>query len=274
MVAAIAHRKDRLDQPSVRSRIQAAPRPIEADFTARLRVATAVQEAVDRFGRLDMLARVSFPAATRIFWASHLQLSSGIKQAANSRGLCRCWGGNGARNRPDFVVVPLPSRQHLPRLTHRAEQRPVQAFIAQLAVEAFHESDLLRLARRDVVPADDTVLRPSQHRAARRIVTPGRNLHGGGVPDPRGARRERLALLAGAHKYAPVVEAWLRVRANTNEAKAEARHDFWKTRRNTLPPWPPPGQSKTKLRARRDHDSGTPYRRMEAGRTKRGRYTG
>jgi len=39
---------------------------------ARLPVATAVQEAVDRFGRLDMLARVTFPAATRIFWASHL----------------------------------------------------------------------------------------------------------------------------------------------------------------------------------------------------------
>src|SRR5262245_48584535 len=50
------------------------------------------------------------------------------------------------------------------------------AFIAQLAAEA---CDLLRLARRDLVPADDTVLRPGQHHAVRRITTPGRNPHGG-----------------------------------------------------------------------------------------------
>ena len=73
MVAAIARRKDHLDQlvGEIDNTGSAAPQ-IEADFTARLRVATAVQEAVDRFGQLDMLARVSFPAATRIFWASHL----------------------------------------------------------------------------------------------------------------------------------------------------------------------------------------------------------
>ena len=73
MVAAIARRKDHLDQlvGEIDNTGSAAPQ-IEADFTARLRVATAVQEAVERFGLLDMLGRVSFPAATRIFWASHL----------------------------------------------------------------------------------------------------------------------------------------------------------------------------------------------------------
>jgi hypothetical protein len=67
---------------------------------------------------------------------------------------------------PHFVIVLLPSGQNDASLPHRGEQRLVQALIAQLAVEAFNESVLLRLAGRDVVPADTAVLGPGQHRAA------------------------------------------------------------------------------------------------------------
>ena len=75
---------------------------------------------------------------------------------------------------------------------------------------------------RDAVLADDTVLRPSQHRAAGRIARLGGcNFHGGGVPDPAWSPRRT----SGAHKYTPFVEAWLRVRANTNEAmKRRPKH--------------------------------------------------
>jgi hypothetical protein len=59
--------------------------------------------------------------------------------------------------RPDLVVVLLPGGEHGARLTHRAEQRLVQAFVAQLAVEAFDEGVLLRLAGRDIVPADASI---------------------------------------------------------------------------------------------------------------------
>jgi hypothetical protein len=46
----------------------------------------------------------------------------------------------------------------------RPEQRCVQALIAKFAVEAFNKPILLRLAGRDVMPADAGAVRPGQNR--------------------------------------------------------------------------------------------------------------
>lgn len=56
--------------------------------------------------------------------------------------------------RPFLVVVALPGRQHGAGMRQRAEQRLVQKLVAQAAVEALDEAVLLRLAGRDIVPAD------------------------------------------------------------------------------------------------------------------------
>ena len=64
--------------------------------------------------------------------------------------------------RPHMVVVVAPEPQHRAGVAERYEQRLVEAFVAQAAVEALDVAVLLRLAGRDVVPFDPPVLRPPQ----------------------------------------------------------------------------------------------------------------
>src|SRR3546814_17772102 len=64
--------------------------------------------------------------------------------------------------RPHMVVVVAPEPQHRAGMAERHEQRPVEALVTQAAVEALAITVLLRLARRDVVPPDRTLLRPYQ----------------------------------------------------------------------------------------------------------------
>src|SRR3546814_12928364 len=54
-------------------------------------------------------------------------------------------------------------------MAERHEQRLVEALVTQAAVEALDIAVLLRLARRDVVPLDRSLLRPSQDRQARQL---------------------------------------------------------------------------------------------------------
>ena len=63
--------------------------------------------------------------------------------------------------RPGVVVVVLPGRQHGSGLGERGEQRLVEQFVAQPAVEALDEGVLGRLAGRDVVPLDPYLLATS-----------------------------------------------------------------------------------------------------------------
>ena len=53
-----------------------------------------------------------------------------------------------------LVVVASPSLEHGADVRQRAAQRLVQKLVPQPAVEAFDEAVLLRLARRDAMPAD------------------------------------------------------------------------------------------------------------------------
>src|SRR3546814_2058905 len=68
--------------------------------------------------------------------------------------------------RPHMVVVVAPEPQHRAGMAERHEQRLVEALVTQAAVEALDIAVLLRLARRDVVPLDRSLLRPSQDRQA------------------------------------------------------------------------------------------------------------
>ena len=56
------------------------------------------------------------------------------------------------RVRPDVVVVVPPGIEHEAGVGQRREQRLVEAFVTQAAVEAFDEAVLHRLARCDVMP--------------------------------------------------------------------------------------------------------------------------
>ena len=84
--------------------------------------------------------------------------------------------------RPDGVVVDAPRLDDPPDLGEGGEDALVQALVAQLAVEAFDEGVLHRLARRDVVSLDALPGRPAQHGLAiavthsrsRIILSPGR----------------------------------------------------------------------------------------------------
>ena len=64
--------------------------------------------------------------------------------------------------RPRFVVVAPPGLQHGAGVRQRAEQRLVEQLVAQPAVEALDEAVLLRLAGRDVVPADAGLVGPGE----------------------------------------------------------------------------------------------------------------
>ena len=63
--------------------------------------------------------------------------------------------------RPHVVVVIAPCAQHRSGMAEGCEQRLVQAFVAQATIKALDEAVLLRLARRDVIPLDLSVLRPA-----------------------------------------------------------------------------------------------------------------
>jgi hypothetical protein len=73
-------------------------------------------------------------------------------------------GGSPAQFRvwPDRIVIVPPGGQHEPGMGQRGEQGLVEAFVPQATVEALHEAVLHRLARRDVVPLDPSLLRPAQ----------------------------------------------------------------------------------------------------------------
>ena len=64
--------------------------------------------------------------------------------------------------RSDVVVVVLPRRQSCAGVGERGEQRLVEQFVAQPAVETLDEGVLGRLAGRDVVPFDALVLLPAE----------------------------------------------------------------------------------------------------------------
>ncbi len=61
-----------------------------------------------------------------------------------------------------LVVVPPPGFENEPGVREGPEQRLVQQLVAQTTVEAFIEAVLLRLARRDVVPAYPRLVGPGQ----------------------------------------------------------------------------------------------------------------
>src|SRR5438477_12717096 len=71
--------------------------------------------------------------------------------------------------RPDGVVVEPPFGQSRSGMRERAEQRLVQQFVAQSAVEAFDERVLRRFGGRDVMPVDAGLLPPAQDRHAREL---------------------------------------------------------------------------------------------------------
>ena len=71
--------------------------------------------------------------------------------------------------RPDLVVVMAPALDDEPSFGQAGEHLLVQALVAEPAVEALHEPVLLRLARRDVVPADTGPVAPIQDRARRHL---------------------------------------------------------------------------------------------------------
>jgi hypothetical protein len=64
--------------------------------------------------------------------------------------------------RPYGVIVDAPSLDDSPTLGERGEDVFVEAFVAQPAVERFDEAALGRLAGRNVVPFDATVLLPAE----------------------------------------------------------------------------------------------------------------
>ena len=66
------------------------------------------------------------------------------------------------RVRPGFVVVAPPGFEHDTGVRQGWEQRLVQQFVAQPTIEALVEAVLLRLARRDVMPAYAGVVGPGQ----------------------------------------------------------------------------------------------------------------
>ncbi len=59
---------------------------------------------------------------------------------------------------PDRIVVEPPDAEHHPCMAQRGEQRLIETFIPQLAVEAFAAAVLLWFAGRDVVPGDTALL--------------------------------------------------------------------------------------------------------------------
>ena len=71
--------------------------------------------------------------------------------------------------RPKCVVVPPPVFNQKARLSQRAEEMLVRAFVPKPADEAFHKGILRRLAWRDVMPVDPGFLPPLENRMAGRL---------------------------------------------------------------------------------------------------------
>ena len=65
---------------------------------------------------------------------------------------CRVWS--------DIVFAVPPGSRHEPGMSQRDEQLLVEALVAQVIVEAFHEAVLHRVSGRDVVLLDPPLLRP------------------------------------------------------------------------------------------------------------------
>src|SRR3546814_5862811 len=84
--------------------------------------------------------------------------------------------------RPHMVVVVAPEPQHRAGMAERHEQRLVEALVTQAAVEALDIAVLLRLARRDVVPLDRSLLRPSPDRQAGQPGSVSAHAHQRGDP--------------------------------------------------------------------------------------------
>ena len=70
---------------------------------------------------------------------------------------------------PAPIVILLPFFKRMAGIGQRAEERFIEAFIAQLAVKAFDKAVLLGLARRDVVPINACILNPFEDRHAREL---------------------------------------------------------------------------------------------------------
>lgn len=64
--------------------------------------------------------------------------------------------------RPVGVIIDAPSFEQGAGVRERAEQGLVEQFVAQTADERLGEGILDRLARRDVMPGDLVIVRPSQ----------------------------------------------------------------------------------------------------------------
>lgn len=67
------------------------------------------------------------------------------------------------------VVVDPPFFDDAPSFGVVAEQMLIKALVAEAAIEAFDETVLLRLARRDIVPGDAAIFLPAQDRMRRQL---------------------------------------------------------------------------------------------------------
>ncbi len=64
---------------------------------------------------------------------------------------------------PDVIVVGPPALDYGPSLGEAHEDFLVEAFIAELTVERFHEGILGWFTWRDIMPLDTGSVRPFQH---------------------------------------------------------------------------------------------------------------
>jgi len=140
------------------------------------------------------------------------------------------------RVRAHVVVVDPPALDDDADLGQGAEDRLVQALVAELAVEAFDEAVLLRLARRDVAPVDADAVGPFEHRPAGhlgsvvaddgvRLATPGNQdvqLAGHAMAADRGVDDQGQGLAGEVVDDAQNVEAPAPAEAVGDEVQAPA----------------------------------------------------
>src|SRR5437868_4844634 len=74
-----------------------------------------------------------------------------------------------ARVRAVAVVVVLPLAEYVAGVGQAPEHGLVQELISEPAVERLHEAVLHRLARRDVMPGNSSLLLPAQERHRREL---------------------------------------------------------------------------------------------------------
>ena len=70
------------------------------------------------------------------------------------------------------VVTLLPFFKRSAGIAQCAEQRFIEAFIPEFAVEAFDKAVLLGLSWRDVMPIDASILDPFKDRHAYAVIPP------------------------------------------------------------------------------------------------------